>query len=42
MLNRFDPIALKLWQKHGIRQAGFRVTVIGESNQAACSYVSGR
>ncbi len=33
LLNRFDTITLKLWQKHGIRQAGFWTTVIGESNQ---------
>ena len=30
---RFDTITLKLWDKHGIRQAGFWTTVIGESNQ---------
>ena len=33
LLNRFDTITLKLWDKHGIRQAGFWTTVIGESNQ---------
>lgn len=30
---RFESITLKLWQKHGIRQAGFWTTLIGESNQ---------
>ncbi|MSP00405.1 MAG: NIPSNAP family protein [Acetobacteraceae bacterium] len=30
---RFDTITLKLWARHGIRQAGFWTTVIGESNQ---------
>jgi len=30
---RFDTITLKLWEKHGIKQAGFWTTVIGESNQ---------
>jgi NIPSNAP len=30
---RFDTITLKLWDKHGIKQAGFWTTVIGESNQ---------
>ena len=30
---RFETITLKLWDKHGIRQAGFWTTVIGESNQ---------
>jgi hypothetical protein len=33
LLKRFDTITLKLWEKHGIRQAGFFTTVIGESNQ---------
>ena len=30
---RFDTITLKIWEKHGIKQAGFWTTVIGESNQ---------
>jgi hypothetical protein len=30
---RFETITLKLWDKHGIRQAGFWTTIIGESNQ---------
>jgi len=30
---RFEMITLKIWQKHGIRQAGFWTTLIGESNQ---------
>ncbi len=30
---RFDTITLKLWEKHGIKQAGFFTTVVGESNQ---------
>ena len=33
LLNRFDTITLKLWEKHQIRQAGFWTTLIGESNQ---------
>ncbi|MCB1745267.1 MAG: NIPSNAP family protein [Gammaproteobacteria bacterium] len=33
LLNRFDTITLKLWEKHGIRQAGFWTVNIGESNQ---------
>jgi hypothetical protein len=33
LLKRFDTITLKLWEKHGIRQAGFWTTVIGGSNQ---------
>jgi NIPSNAP protein len=33
LLNRFDTITLKLWEKHGIRPVGFFTTLIGESNQ---------
>lgn len=33
LLKRFDTITLKLWEKHGIRQAGFFTTLVGESNQ---------
>lgn len=33
LLKRFETITLGLWQKHGIRQAGFFTTVIGETNQ---------
>lgn len=32
LLKRFDTITLKLWEKHGIRQAGFWTTLMGESN----------
>jgi hypothetical protein len=32
LLNRFDTITLKLWSKHGIKQAGFFTTVLGQSN----------
>jgi len=32
LLNRFENITTKIWQKHGIRQAGFWTTLIGESN----------
>ena len=31
--NRFATITLKLWEKHGIKQAGFWTTLVGESNQ---------
>ena len=30
LLKRFDTITLGLWEKHGIKQAGFWTTVIGE------------
>jgi len=33
LLKRFETITLKLWEKHGIKQAGFFTTMIGESNQ---------
>jgi hypothetical protein len=33
LLKRFETITLSLWEKHGIRQAGFWTVAIGESNQ---------
>jgi hypothetical protein len=33
LLNRFANITLKIWERHGIKQAGFFTTLIGESNQ---------
>jgi hypothetical protein len=33
LLKRFDTITLGLWERHGIRQAGFWTTLVGESNQ---------
>lgn len=33
LLKRFETATLKIWEKHGIRQAGFWTTVIGESNR---------
>src|SRR5476649_1350766 len=32
MLNRFANVTIKLWEKHGIKQAGFWTTLVGESN----------
>ena len=32
LLNRFENTTLNIWQRMGIRQAGFWTTVIGESN----------
>jgi hypothetical protein len=29
---RFETITLKLWEKHGIRQAGFWTVLVGPSN----------
>ena len=33
LLKRFETITLGLWERHGIRQAGFWTTMVGESNQ---------
>ena len=33
LLKRFETVTLKLWEKHGIRQAGFFTTLVGLSNQ---------
>src|SRR5689334_12404813 len=33
LISRFRNRTLAIWEKHGIRQAGFWTTVIGESNQ---------
>ncbi|MBH67820.1 MAG: NIPSNAP family protein [Rhodospirillaceae bacterium] len=33
LLKRFETITLKLWERHGIRQAGFWTVGIGDSNQ---------
>ena len=32
LMKRFETVTLGLWERHGIRQAGFWTTVIGESN----------
>ncbi len=33
LLKRFETVTLGLWERHGIRQAGFWTTLIGSSNQ---------
>ena len=33
LLKRFETATLKIWEKHGIKQAGFFTTLIGDSNQ---------
>ena len=33
LLRRFETVTLAIWARHGIHQAGFWTTVIGESNQ---------
>ncbi len=32
LVKRFDTITLKMWEKHGIRQAGFWTTLIGPNS----------
>jgi hypothetical protein len=32
LIKRFDTVTLKLWERHGIRQAGFWTTLLGKSN----------
>ncbi len=34
LLDRFETVTLKIWERHGIRQAGFWTTLIGETNQS--------
>ena len=33
LLKRFETVTLGLWERHGIRQAGFWTVAVGESNQ---------
>ena len=33
LIKRFDTLTLPLWEKHGIKQAGFWTVAIGPSNQ---------
>jgi hypothetical protein len=33
LLKRFETVTLGIWEKHGIRQAGFWTVLVGESNQ---------
>lgn len=32
LLNRFDTVTLGIWERHGIRQAGFWTVEIGDNN----------
>jgi hypothetical protein len=34
LLKRFETQTLKIWERHGIKQAGFWTTLIGDSNNA--------
>ena len=33
LLRRFETVTLALWDRHGIRQAGFWTVLVGDSNQ---------
>ena len=33
LLDRFETVTLKIWERHGIRQAGFWTVLVGDSNQ---------
>ena len=33
IIKRFDTKTLKIWEKHGIKQAGFFTTAVGEHSQ---------
>ena len=33
LLKRFETVTLDIWERHGIKQAGFWTTLVGESNQ---------
>ena len=33
LLKRFETTTLGIWERHGIRQAGFWTVLVGESNQ---------
>ena len=32
LIRRFDEYTLKIWERHGIRQAGFWTVLVGEGN----------
>ena len=40
LMKRFDTLTLKLWEKHGIKQAGFFTTLIGTSNTELTYFVA--
>ena len=40
LLMRFDKLTLKLWDKHGIKQAGFYTTLIGTSHQELTYFIA--
>ena len=40
LLQRFSDHTLALWDKHGIRQAGFFTTLVGQNNQLLTYFIA--
>ena len=40
LLRRNETVVPRIWEKHGIRQAGFFTTLVGESNQEATYFLA--
>jgi hypothetical protein len=40
LLKRNEAVVPKIWEKHGIRQAGFFTTLIGKSNQEVTYFLA--
>ena len=40
LLKRNETLVPRIWEQHGIRQAGFFTTMIGESNQEATYFLA--
>lgn len=40
LLKRFEHTTLGLWEKHGIRQAGFFTTLVGDHHQALTYFLA--
>jgi hypothetical protein len=40
LLKRNEAVVPKIWAKHGIRQAGFFTTLIGQSNQEVTYFLA--
>ncbi|WP_073056923.1 NIPSNAP family protein [Kaistia soli] len=40
LLNRFQNATLGLWEKHGIRQAGFWTTMVGPTNNDLTYFIA--
>jgi hypothetical protein len=40
LLKRNETTVPKIWQKHGIRQAGFFTTLVGASNQEVTYFLA--